>query len=61
MWFLALIFALDGTPPSVQLETVYASQRACQSAGEAWLTPQANPTHTVRTFSCYQLSGGSGR
>ena len=54
-WKLVLYFTCGlgcGDPISVALPQTYATQQECIVAGNVWLSPNANPTHTVANFSC---------
>jgi hypothetical protein len=53
-WILVLYFTCGvncGEPISVVLPLTYASQQECTDAGNAWLSPNANPTQTVASFT----------
>jgi len=64
-WKLVLYFTCAagcGEPASVALPQTYASQQECTAAGNAWLSPNANPRHAVARFSCGDGSGsGTGQ
>ena len=54
-WILVLYFACGvgcGDPISVALPQSYATQQECTVAGNVWLSPNANPTQTVASFTC---------
>ena len=54
-WKLVLYFTCGvhcGEPASVALPQTYASQQECTAAGNAWLSPNANPTQAVASFTC---------
>jgi len=56
---LTLIFTCGvgcGTPARVTLAQTYPTKQACQQAGAVWLSPAANPTKTVRAFTCTPVS-----
>jgi hypothetical protein len=60
-WILVLYFTCGlgcGAPGSVALPQTYATQQECTAAGNVWLSPSANPTRTVASFSCGSGSGG---
>lgn len=54
LYVLTLIFAcrVACAPATVTLPQTYATRAACITAGNAWVAPAANPSGTVRTFSC---------
>jgi hypothetical protein len=52
MWYLTLIFTCCGIPQSVNLPQNFATQQACDKAGQVWLQPNSNPDGTVKTFRC---------
>jgi len=54
-WILVLYFTCAagcGAPGSVALPQTYATQQECTAAGKAWLSPNANPTQALASFSC---------
>ena len=54
-YVLTLLFSCGygcGSPTQVTLPTLYKTQQQCLVAGNVWLSPNANPTHTVRDFRC---------
>src|SRR3974390_2703450 len=60
-WKLVLYFTCGvgcGDTASVTLPQTYATQQECTVAGNVWLSPNANPTRTVASFSCGNGSGG---
>jgi len=64
-WKLVLYFTCAagcGEPASVALPQTYASQQECMAAGNAWLSPNANPRQAVASFNCGNGSGsGTGQ
>ena len=54
-WKLVVYFTCGvdcAQPVSVTLPQTYATQQECIVAGNVWLSPNANSTHTVANFSC---------
>ena len=54
-WILILYFTCGvgcTEPASVTLPFVYVTEQGCEEAGNAWLSPRANPTRTVASFAC---------
>jgi len=54
-WLLILYFTCGwgcGEPVSVELPFAYTTWEDCTAAGKVFLSPAANPTHTVARFSC---------
>ena len=54
-WILVLYFTCGvgcGEPVSVTLPLTYATEQGCKKAGNVWLSPNANPTQTVASFTC---------
>jgi hypothetical protein len=54
-WTLVLYFTCAagcGGPGSVKLPFVYVTEQECTVAGNVWLTPNANPTQAVASFTC---------
>ncbi len=52
---LTLIFTCGvgcGDPPDVTINEVYSSYSECDRAGQAWLSPDANPQGAVLAYSC---------
>jgi hypothetical protein len=52
---LTLIFTCGvgcGDPSEVTINQVYSSYSECDRAGQAWLSPDANPQGAVLTYSC---------
>ena len=41
-----------GAPASVALPQTYTTQQECTVAGNVWLSPNANPTQAVASFTC---------
>ena len=58
-WIIILYFACGvgcGGPASVTLPLVYATEQGCEEAGKVWLSRNANPTHTVVSFACNDVT-----
>jgi len=58
-YVLVLLFTCGrgcGSPPEVTLPTRYETQQACLVAGNAWISPNANPGRAVRDFRCKPAS-----
>ena len=58
-WTLILYFTCGvgcAEPASVMLPLAYATQQQCTEAGNVWLSPSANPTQTVASFTCNYVS-----
>jgi hypothetical protein len=54
-YVLVLLFACGrgcGSPAEVSLPTRYETLQLCLIAGNAWLSPRANPTRAVKDFRC---------
>lgn len=54
VYVLTLVFGCRAgcEPPTVTLPQTYQTRAECMAAGNVWVSPAANPTGTVRTFSC---------
>ena len=58
-WIVVLYFTCGvgcAEPASVMLPLAYATQQQCTEAGNVWLSPSANPTQTVASFTCNYVS-----
>jgi hypothetical protein len=54
-YVLVLLFACGrgcGSPAEVSLPSRYETLQLCLIAGNAWLSPKANPTRAVKDFRC---------
>ena len=54
-WILILYFTCAvgcGGPASVTLPFVYVTEQECAQAGNMWVKPNANPTHSRPSFAC---------
>ena len=56
-WILVLYFTACGVdcgghPPGTLTGGFYATQQECTEAGNMWVTPNANPTHSRASFAC---------
>jgi len=54
-FILTVVFACGvgcGAPPSVHVDSTYPTHEACDTAGKAWLSSNANPERAVRSYTC---------
>ena len=54
-YVLVLLFTCGagcGSPAEVTLPKRYETQQMCLIAGNAWISPNANPVRAVRDFRC---------
>jgi hypothetical protein len=54
-YVLVLLFTCGhgcGSPAEVTLPTRYDTLQGCLVAGNAWISPKANPVRAVRDFRC---------